>query len=106
MNGERIYIVIPRNLDSTKPPFKFNMTCGRMAAHAAHAAAILARSSGIDVGDKDIIILSVGNSQDLENLCFDLNRNRIKFVEYRDVDKGFEGELLTAIATWPIAKDQ
>ena len=103
--SERVYIVIPRTVDSKLPPYKMSMTCGRMAAHAAHVAAVLTRASGVDVADKDLIVLSVANSADLLATCACLEVENISFVAYRDVDKAFQGELLTAIATWPIERN-
>lgn len=102
---ERVYIVIPRTVDSKLPPHKLSMTCGRMAAHAAHVAAVLTRASGVDVADKDLIVLSVKNSYELETVRQNLEREEVSLVEYRDTDKAFEGELLTAVATWPIEKN-
>lgn len=103
--SQRIYIVVLRNLDL--PDRKLCMTSGRIASHAVHAAAKLQRAlPEVDVQDQDIIILSVAGSKELEQLCCDLNRDRISFVEYRDVDRVFEGERLTAIAIHPIEKNQ
>jgi hypothetical protein len=101
---ERIYIVVLRNLDL--PDRKLCMTSGRIASHAVHVATKLQRSiPDVDVQDKDIIILSVAGKPELEQLCMDLNRERVAFVEYRDVDRVIDGEHLTAIATHPIAKN-
>lgn len=102
---ERVYIVIPRTVDSKLPPYKLSMTCGRMAAHAAHVAAVLTHASGVDVADKDLIVLSVANSEDLLAVCACLEVENVSFVTYRDVDKAFEGELLTAVASWPIERN-
>lgn len=104
--GERIYVVVPRTVDSKLPPYKLCMTCGRMAAHVGHVVGVLARASGMDVADLDLIVLSVGSSLDLENLCIRLEGEEISYVEYRDTDKAFEGELLTAVATWPIEREE
>ena len=101
--NERIYIVVLRTLDL--PERKLCMTSGRIASHAVHVGAVLTRASGIDVADKDIIILSVAGKNELEQLCENLNRERIRFVEYRDVDRVIDGEHLTAIATFPIEKN-
>jgi len=99
----RIYIVIPRTVDSEKPPFKLCMSCGRMAAHAAHAAAMVQdKRPDINVSDLDLIVLSVGSSRDLLILRDALKCEGVQSEEYKDVDKAFEGELLTAICTWPI----
>jgi hypothetical protein len=101
----RIYIVVLRTLDL--PDRKLCMTSGRIASHAVHAAVKLQRLLPlIDVQDQDIIILSVAGSTELKHLCQDLNRECISFVEYRDIDRVFEGERLTAIAVYPVEKNQ
>lgn len=101
--SERVYIVVLRNLDL--PDRKLCMTSGRIASHAVHVGAVLTRATGIDVADKDIIILSVADKAELQRLCNQLNDEEVSFVEYRDTDRIIEGEHLTAIATWPIEKN-
>jgi hypothetical protein len=99
----RVYIVVLRNLDLMDR--KLCMTSGRIASHAVHAGAVLTRASGLDIANEDIIILSVANNMELAKLCASLQCEGISFVEYRDTDRTFEGEHLTAIATYPIEKN-
>jgi hypothetical protein len=101
--SKRIYIVIPRTIDSPDPPFKVCMSCGRMAAHASHAAGMLGRK-GVPVDDLDLIVLSVGSSEELNSVIEKLKESSVDFVEYRDDDHSFFGTLLTAIALFPIEK--
>ena len=103
MDDRRIYVIIPRNLDVDGK--KFTMTCGRMAAHAAHVSGILARASGENIADIDLIVLSCANSGELfqvKDFCISFS---VLFVEYLDTDKCFDGEVLTAIATYPLSRD-
>ncbi len=102
---ERIYVVVLRNLDLSDR--KLCMTSGRIASHAVHVVAKLQRLlPQVDVQDKDIIILSVAGKLELEKLCQDLTNECVMFVEYRDTDRIINGEHLTAIATYPIEKNQ
>lgn len=102
--NDRIYIVVPRTVDSKRPPYKVAMTCGRMAGHVGHVSGELQRASGVDVAAEYLIVLSVANSQELDGLCRALEKENVSFVEYRDPDEPFYGELLSAIATWPVQK--
>jgi len=104
MESTHVYIVVLRNLDL--PDRKLCMTSGRIASHAVHTAVKLQRALGCDVSEKWIIILSVANNAELETVCQELNRERLQYVEYRDVDDAFRGEHLTAIATFPMEKNQ
>lgn len=101
----RVYVVVLRNLDL--PNRKLCMTSGRIASHAVHVVAKLQRAQpDVDVSDQDIIILSVADNEELAQLRSDLLVvERVNFVEYRDTDRAFEGEHLTAIATYPIERD-
>ena len=101
----RIYVLVPRTVDSTKPPHKFTMTCGRMAAHVAHVVGILARAATVDVAEENIIVLSVASSRELSERCEALSAAGILWVDYFDVDHSFEGALLTAIATHPVMRE-
>lgn len=103
MDTRRIYVVVPRTVDSSKPPFKFTMTCGRMAAHACHVSSLIG-ATGERVADLDVIVLQVASSAALVQVQKSLADSSIAFAEYFDEDHAFTGPLLTAIATYPIEK--
>lgn len=104
----RIYVVVPRTVDSPLPPFKLSMSCGRMAAHVGHAAGLLQDTfpNSVKVRDTDLIVLSVANSIELQEALGRIKEQGIWHVCYLDTDKAFEGELLTAIATLPLDEEQ
>lgn len=97
----RIYVIVPRTVDSDASDYKLCMTCGRMAAHVGHVSGILA-SDGVNVANEDLIVLSVASSKDLKETATKLKTANIRYVEYWDEDKAFDGKLLTAIATYPV----
>src|SRR6266446_9650617 len=102
--SERIYIIVLRNLDL--PDRKLCMTSGRIASHAVHVAAKLQRLlPEVDVQDKDIIILSVADNEEMKGLCEALRCEQVLFIRYFDTDRIIDGEYLTAIATYPIEKN-
>src|SRR5712691_4781974 len=103
MSG-RIYVMIPRTLDASDK--KLCMSCGRMAAHAAHAAGKLQQAYGniFKVEDEDLIVLSVASSAELSEATAHLRENGVPVLEYTDTDKAFDGELVTAIVTPPLDK--
>ena len=106
--SERVYIIVPRTVDSDKPPYKFTMTCGRMGAHTAHAAAKLQKSAWgehREFENEDIIVLSCASSAELLEAEEALFAQNIAYFEYTDEDHSFEGSLITAIVTAPMEKN-
>lgn len=103
----RIYVVVPKTVDSPLPPFKLSMSCGRMAAHVGHAAGLLQEFlPEAEVAGRELIVLSVPGSPELAEVIVKLEAADIGYVRYLDEDKAFEGELLTAIATAPLDEEQ
>jgi len=83
------------------------MSCGRMAAHAAHIAVLLAQHH-VKADQLDLIVLEVPTSNDLEDLKKKLADSSVDFLEYRDnLNRHFshmtEGAT-TALALFPIEK--
>jgi hypothetical protein len=102
----KVYIIIPRTVDSDKPPFKLNMTCGRMAAHAAHAAGLLTEVEGISIATETVIVLQVASSAEMEEIRLNLHKWNVAYLRYTDTDKAFDGELDTALITYPLTRSQ
>lgn len=103
--SERIYIIVPRNLDVIREGkmSKLSMTCGRAMGHAAHAAGMLGLQ-GVDVFPLDLIVLSVADHSELVQVMNELTLNNIRFLAYEDEDRLYEGKAITAIATFPAPK--
>lgn len=83
------------------------MSCGRMAAHAAHIAGRLA-AHNVEVDKLDLIVLEVPTSTDLESLRKKLEESSVDFLDYKDnLDRHFShitGSSTTALALFPIEK--
>jgi hypothetical protein len=98
----RLYTIVPRTLYD-KYGNNITMTCGRMAAQVAHLAGLLGKK-GVDVAGTDLIILQVSNSSQLEYVESALVDSSVDFEQYLDTNKAYEGELLTALALYPIER--
>lgn len=94
---ETVYIFVPKTIVSKDLTFKVRMSCGRMAAQAAHISTMLWQ----DLTDVNIIILSVKDSTELRKVMNTLAEQRIPHEHYTDDDKVYTGELLTAVVTVP-----
>lgn len=103
MNSARIYIVVPRTVTAVDET-NVTMTCGRMGAQAAHAAGRLVLFDKTRVDDIDLIILEVPNSEALVEIQNELIAASLDYLPYHDEDKVFGGEVLTALAVFPIEK--
>ncbi len=103
--NERIYIVVPRNLDVIRDGqmSKLSMTCGRAMGHAAHAAGMLGLQ-GVDVFPLDLIVLSVADHSELIHVMNELTLNSVRFLTYEDEDRLYEGKAITAVVTFPAPK--
>jgi hypothetical protein len=103
----RIYVIVAKNIDLPGQP-NFCMSSGRIAAHVAHAVLKMEEfySGGEELWDCEIIILSVPNSSQFQQVQDILTRKSIPFASYLDTDRLWEGEQLTAICTFPITKEQ
>ena len=104
---KHIYVIIPRTVDSSKPPYKVCITCGRAAAYAFHIAARVQRI----LPDEDIsmlttVVLAVPSSKDLEEIIVGLDAEDITTISYGDESSTFEGELTVCSATLPVTKSQ
>jgi hypothetical protein len=102
---KRAYVIVPTTVDSPNPPYKLNMTCGRAIGHGFHAGGLL-QKNGYDAVENEAIALKVPNSLELERIKLLLAGAGIKFFDYIDVDKAFEGKLLTAVVTEPLNEEQ
>jgi hypothetical protein len=104
--SQRIYVIVARNLDLPNGS-KLCMTSGRIAAHVAHAVLKMEECYSGDavLWDCDIVILSVPNSSEFEQIISRLIRKRIPYTSYFDTGKLWQGELLTAVATFPIMRE-
>ncbi len=102
MISPRLYAVVPRTLYDGKGN-NITMTCGRMAAQVAHIMGKIG-GTGVDVPGIDLIILQVPHSSELESIKIKLVESSIDFEEYLDTSKSHEGELLTALALYPIER--
>lgn len=103
MESPRIYIVVPRIITDAEGK-NVTMTCGRMGAQAAHAAGRLALFDKTRVDDIDTIVLEVANSEELEAMRVELVNASLDFIPYHDEDKIFAGQVMTALAVFPIEK--
>ncbi len=105
--SERVYIIIPRNLDVQRDGkvSKLSMTCGRAMSHSNHAAGMLGLR-GVDVFPLDLITLSVADLAELQEVKADLVNAQIQFLEYEDEDRLYEGKAITALATFPVEKER
>jgi hypothetical protein len=94
---KRIYIILPRKIDS-KPPLM--LTCGIAMAQIHHASIKASKSFNISVEDT-VVILQVPGSMDLLDLSNELFVKGIRFAEYWEESVLFEGIELTAVVTEP-----
>jgi hypothetical protein len=103
--SERIYIIVPRNLDVMRDGkmSKLSMTCGRAMGHASHAAGMLGLQ-GVDVFPLDLIVLSVADHSELVSVMNELTLNAVRFLAYEDEDRLYDGKAITAIVAFPAPK--
>lgn len=102
MISPRLYTIVPRTLFD-KGGNNITMTCGRMAAQVAHLAGLLGKN-GVDVAGTDMIILQISTSVELMCLESKLTESSVDYERYLDTNKAYEGELLTALALYPIER--
>lgn len=98
----KIYVIVPKNVDSDKPPYKIAMTCGKMAAQVGHAIHLLTVQMIQDGNgallEDDFIVLQVKDTAEMHEEREKLIHANIFHIEYRDISNVFEGEVLTALA--------
>lgn len=100
----RIYIFVPRTLDTSRG--KVKMPNGRAAAQCAHAAAMLCEFGFKDVGRMTTIVLAAASTNHLYQIASALNLFKVGFWSQMDTFGDSEEKLLQAIITAPLTEKQ
>ena len=101
MKADRIYIFVPRVLNTDAGPVR--MPSGRAAAQCAHVSAKLAMMHA-NVYKMTTMVLEVANSQELEWVQKFLLKSGIGYMLQFDNLSDSKKQILQAVATVPITK--
>lgn len=73
--------------------------------HSNHASNMLGMA-GIDSFDMDMVTLSVADLVELHEVRLMMAGKDIRFIEYEDEDRLYDGKVVTALITYPLTKEQ